>query len=106
MSFDGMGAVPDSEAGTCGFRVWAPNASSVHVTRSFCEWRETEHPLAQQGNGCWATAVGGVGEPYQEVASSPGCTRLSSSWFVIQNGDQHWRVDAYARDVALEGEGT
>ena len=72
---------------TCGFRVWAPNAGSVHVTGPSCEWREREQPLAKEGGGGWATAARRVGasEPYR---------------FVIQNGSQHWRVDAYARDVA------
>jgi 1,4-alpha-glucan branching enzyme len=91
MSFEGMGAVLDS-AGSCGFRVWAPNASSVHVTGSFCAWRENEHPLAREGGGYWATRTRGVGagEPYR---------------FIIQNGSQHWRVDAYARDVAQDVDG-
>jgi 1,4-alpha-glucan branching enzyme len=78
---------------TCGFRVWAPNAGSVHVTGPSCEWREREQPLAKQGGGSGATTARrvGAGEPYR---------------FVIQNGSQHWRVDAYARDVAQDGDGS
>lgn len=91
MSFEGMGRVLDSAAGTCGFRVWAPNASSEHVTGPVCEWREDEHPLAKGGGGYWATTTRGLGAGER-------------SRFVIQSGSQHWRVDAYARDVAQDGD--
>ena len=92
MSFEGMSAVLDSEADTCGFRVWAPNAGSADVMGRFGKWRGDEPPLAKRGGGDWATQAGRVGanEPHR---------------FVIQNGSQHWRVDAYARDIAQDGDG-
>ncbi len=34
-SFDGMGAVYEHATGDCGFRVWAPNATSVKVHADF-----------------------------------------------------------------------
>lgn len=81
MSFEGV-----------GFRVWAPNASNVHVTGPLGEWSENEPPLAEEGSGHGATTTRGVrgGEPHR---------------FVIQNGSQHWRVHAFARDVELDDAG-
>ena len=92
MSFEGMSAVLDSEADTCGFRVWAPDASSAHAMGRFGERRDDDPPLAKEGRRHWPTRAGGIraGEPHR---------------FVIQDGSQHWRVDAYARDVAQDGDG-
>ncbi len=85
-TFEGMGAVLDRAADQCGFRLWAPHAQAVHVTGSFCDWSETAHPLAAEGNGYWSTIVPGVGAN-------------AAYRFLVQNGSVHERVDAYARDV-------
>lgn len=91
-TFDGMGAVLDVANNRCGFRVWAPNAHRVFVTGPFCEWRAHDFPLGHEGNGYWSAQVPGVAgkAPYK---------------FVIENGSQHWRVDAYARDVDSDEKG-
>jgi 1,4-alpha-glucan branching enzyme len=93
IGFEGMGAVLDVAANRCGFRVWAPHAASVFVTGPFCQWRADAFPLTSEQNGYWAGFVPGVGagQPYK---------------FVIVNGGTHWRVDAYARDVDSDADGT
>jgi 1,4-alpha-glucan branching enzyme len=85
----GMGA--NLHAGGCSFRVWAPNAQQVFVTGRFCDWKPRQHALVHEGGGYWSADVPaiGAGEPYQ---------------FVIINGPEIWRVDAYARDVNDEGD--
>ena len=91
-TFEGMGAVLDTEGNKCGFRVWAPNAQSVFVTGPFCAWSDTAHPLAKEGGGYWAGQVPRVAgdEAYK---------------FVINNGSTQWRIDAYARDVESDAAG-
>lgn len=76
-----LGATPDG-AGTV-FRVWAPNASAVHVAGQFNNWSTSAHPLTNVA-GVWQTRVAGagVGQEYQ---------------FVLQNGGALWRTDPYAR---------
>lgn len=61
----GMGAIVHS----CGtdFRVWAPNASAMHVTGTFNDWADPGLPLAQEGGGIWSGRAEGVeeGEEYK-----------------------------------------
>lgn len=90
--FSGMGAVLDVDGNQCGFRVWAPHAGGVVVTGPFCGWSDTALPLSPEGNGYWSTQVAGVA----------GNTEYQ---FIIKNGSNHWRVDAYARDVGSDAEG-
>ena len=78
----GMGAIP-YEGGTT-FRVWAPNASTVHVAGQFNGWSATTQPLASEGNGLWST----------DVASAVGFQHYR---YVI-NGTI-WKTDPRARDV-------
>lgn len=61
----GMGAIPHDE-GT-DFRVWVPNARSVHVTGSFNKWKDPGIPLAKEDNGLWSVSLPGVrdGEHYK-----------------------------------------
>ncbi len=61
----GMGAMPHDD-GT-DFRVWAPNARSVHVIGSFNKWKEPGIPLAKEEGGLWSVSVPGVrdGEHYK-----------------------------------------
>ncbi len=69
----GMGAIPH-DSGTC-FRVWAPNATAVHVTGSFNEWADPGVPLAQEGEGIWSCDADGVedGEEYKfRIATNAG----------------------------------
>jgi 1,4-alpha-glucan branching enzyme len=85
----GMGA--NLYQGGCSFRVWAPNAKDVYVTGRFCDWDPRKHALVHEGGGYWSADVPAVtvGDPYK---------------FVIVNGPDIWRVDAYARDVDDEGD--
>ena len=46
-----FGAVP-LDGGLAGMRVWAPHARSVAVRLD-----SGEHPLAEEGDGFWASAV-------------------------------------------------
>jgi 1,4-alpha-glucan branching enzyme len=80
-----MGAIPLE--GSTGFRVWAPNATSVSVVGEFNDWNPEAHPLEREEGGLWARDVEGAmpGEQYQ---------------FEITNGEKHFRKnDAYARKI-------
>ena len=84
----GMGAIPHDE-GT-DFRVWAPNARSVHVTGSFNKWKEPGVALAKEDNGLWSVSVPGLrdGEHYK---------------FRIRSGKQSFlKVDPRARMIDPE----
>lgn len=81
----GMGAVPYSDGTT--FRVWAPNAESVHVAGEFNGWNSTASPLTLEGNGHWSTDFRSAvpGQRYQ---------------YVIRNGQQTvWRMDPREEEV-------
>lgn len=39
------------------FRLHAPEANSVHVSGTFCEWRPDAHPLKKDAKGTWKTQV-------------------------------------------------
>ena len=60
-----MGAIPH-DRGT-DFRVWAPNATAVHVTGSFNDWADPGFRLAQECEGIWSGSAEGVedGEEYK-----------------------------------------
>ena len=65
----GMGAVPYSDdGGGVMFRVWAPNATSVHVAGEFNNWNLVT-PLVDEGNGNWSRDVptASVGQQYKYV---------------------------------------
>lgn len=82
---DGMGVLLHADG--AGFRVWAPNASTVAVTGGFNEWSDSADLLGSEGNGFWYGFVEGVraGDEYK---------------FVLTNGDQRLeRVDPYAFQV-------
>jgi 1,4-alpha-glucan branching enzyme len=65
-----MGAIPH-EKGT-DFRVWAPNATAVHVFGSFNEWVEPGLPLVSEGEGYWSGTVSGAkeGDHYKFLISA------------------------------------
>ncbi|MEX2629679.1 MAG: alpha-amylase family glycosyl hydrolase [Tistlia sp.] len=80
-----MGAL-DHEHGVA-FRVWAPNAESVHVTGDFNDWDDEATPLEREGGGYW----------YGDVA---GATAGQGYKFVIgARGERFARIDPYARAV-------
>jgi len=81
----GMGAIPFD--GGVAFRVWAPNATSVHVVGTFNEWRADAHPLAAEDGGYWSADIAGVGagERYRFAVDGPF--------------GHHSRKDPYGRDV-------
>jgi 1,4-alpha-glucan branching enzyme len=66
-----MGAIPH-DRGT-DFRVWAPNATAVHVTGSFNEWADPGFTLAGEGEGIWSGSIEGVeeGEEYKFRLTTP-----------------------------------
>jgi 1,4-alpha-glucan branching enzyme len=76
-----LGATPDGTATV--FRVWAPNATAVHVAGVFNNWSTTAHSLTNVA-GAWQTRVpgAGAGQEYQ---------------FVLQNGGTLWRTDPRSR---------
>jgi 1,4-alpha-glucan branching enzyme len=80
-----MGALPH-EHGTA-FRVWAPNASAVHVIGDFNDWTEGAHPMAREEAGTWYADIpeAGEGQEYRFRIQGPDGT-LS-------------RIDPYARVV-------
>ncbi|MBX3012996.1 MAG: alpha amylase C-terminal domain-containing protein [Caldilineaceae bacterium] len=81
----GMGAVL-GEDGVL-FRVWAPNATSVHVAGSFNDWADSAHPLSAEGDGYWAGLIENAkaGDQYK---------------YVLRQGEEQWmRIDPYAREV-------
>lgn len=86
----GMGAIPFEYAdGTTStmFRVWAPNADTVHVAGSFNGWNGSSIALQPEGNGIHSIDVRGAepGDPYR---------------FVIRNGTQTlWKNDPFAASV-------
>lgn len=55
--------------GGVAFRVWAPNATSVHVAGQFNGWSNSSRSLANEGNGNWSVDVPGavVGQHYKYV---------------------------------------
>ena len=67
------------------FRVWAPNADSVHVAGNFNGWSSTLCELQPEGNGNWSMDVRGL---------DPGARYK----YVIRNGGQTlWKNDPRAR---------
>jgi 1,4-alpha-glucan branching enzyme len=52
---EGMG--PIVYDGGVAFRVWAPNAESVHVAGHFNNWSTTATPLASEAGGTWSADV-------------------------------------------------
>ncbi len=77
--------------GGVAFRVWAPNADSVHVAGQFNGWSTTSTPLSGEGDGNWSVDVPGasVGQQYK---------------YVIRNGGQLlWKKDPRSTDVQNSG---
>ncbi|MBI1292652.1 1,4-alpha-glucan branching protein [bacterium] len=88
---DAMGAVPVQ--GGVSFRVWAPNATAVHVRGSFNSWGLT-NPLSSEGDsGLWCTVVPAAtaGDPYKFFV-----TNANSA---IAGTTTVWRRDPYTRVV-------
>ena len=90
----GWGAVPYADVAGTGvtFRVWAPNATSVHVFGAFNGWATNALPLAREtpaSNGVWSVDV---------PAARPG----HEYKFSINN--QFRRRDPRARQVIHSGE--
>jgi 1,4-alpha-glucan branching enzyme len=95
-----MGANP--HAGGCTFRVWAPNASAVHVAFLSEDWAKGNHPMSREpGNGAyWSCDVDvdvhgspvGPGAEYQYVIDNKDGKPAGA-------GGENWRPDAYSRDV-------
>lgn len=86
----GMGATLYEQGSTnegATFRVWAPNADSVHVAGDFNGWNSLASKLTNEGNGTWSVDFRGAipGQRYQ---------------YVIRNGGQTlWRMDPREQEV-------
>ncbi len=78
----GMGAIPYS--GGVAFRVWAPNATSVHVTGDFNTWSATANPLASESGGNWSVDV--------------GTAAISDEYKFVIDGTL-WKNDPHAKSV-------
>jgi 1,4-alpha-glucan branching enzyme len=83
----GMGATPYVDGGESGttFRVWAPNATEVHLAGDFNGWSNWQAALVSEGNGNWSFDVRnlGHGAKYQ---------------FVLRNGNNElWKNDPRAK---------
>jgi 1,4-alpha-glucan branching enzyme len=82
----GMGAVPVE--GGVSFRVWAPHATAVRVSGTFCDWTPDGPALARENKaGYWSAFVPGVraGDAYKFVLDTDAGTL--------------WRTDPYARQM-------
>ncbi len=91
--YPGMGSII-VDGGT-SFRVWAPNASSVHLRGTFNGWALT-HPMSSDGAaGTWSLYVPGIGagQPYKYFITNNAPT--------APNGTTAWRRDPYSRAVEL-----
>lgn len=68
------------------FSVWAPHASAVYVTGSFCDWKETAFPMNASDAGYWDLEVAEAnnGDEYQFIIETPEGNRL-------------WRNDPHAK---------
>ena len=82
----GMGCI--LRPGGAGFRVWAPNASSVAVAGDFNDWSTKADPLTAEGDGNWSADVDGVrpGQQYRYVITSGGV-------------ELPWRPDPYGQSM-------
>jgi 1,4-alpha-glucan branching enzyme len=74
---DGLGAIP-FDGGTT-FRVWAPNATAIHVIGSFNDWDEARDPLARDpgDGGTWSADVAAArpGDEYRFLLETPAGPR-------------------------------
>jgi 1,4-alpha-glucan branching enzyme len=102
----GMG--PIIYEGGVAFRVWAPNADSVHVAGQFNNWSTTATPLASEAGGTWSRDVTGatVNQQYKYVIRrggnvlwkrDPRSTRVvnSSDNSIIADLSYTWQSDDY-----------
>ncbi len=86
----GMGAIPHENG--VAFRVWAPNADSIHVAGSFNDWATDTFPMQAEGNGNWYLdlAEAHIGDEYK---------------YFIQNSEQElWRIDPRAGKLRIPWE--
>ena len=81
----GMGAIVH-DAGTA-FRVWAPNAASVHVFGDFNDWSDDAVPMTRDDAGFWYADVEGAGNGQEYRYRIEGDDGVVS------------RIDPYARAV-------
>lgn len=83
-----MGAVPHH--GGVTFRVWAPNARTVHVTGDFSGWRAAARVRMAPDHarsGTWSVFVEQVGV---------GC---QYKFLLRRGGPYRWRIDPFAREI-------
>jgi 1,4-alpha-glucan branching enzyme len=73
----GLGALP-FEGGTT-FRVWAPNATAIHVIGTFNDWDEARDPLSRDpgDGGTWSADVAAAhpGDEYRFLLDTPAGQR-------------------------------
>lgn len=90
-SRSGMGATPynmDQPGRGTSFRVWAPNAETVHVAGDFNQWQSNVVKLQSEGNGHWSIDYRNV-VPNQQYK------------YVIRNGGQTlWRNDPREEQIS------
>ncbi|MBN1475217.1 alpha amylase C-terminal domain-containing protein [Candidatus Sumerlaeota bacterium] len=76
--------ISSSQGGGVGFRVWAPNASSVTIPGQFNSWNTGAEPMSADGDGIWSAVVADaeVGDEYK---------------FFLSGSD--YRIDPRSRDT-------
>ncbi|MEC8559992.1 MAG: alpha-amylase family glycosyl hydrolase, partial [Planctomycetota bacterium] len=78
----GVGAyVYDDGTNGVSFRIWAPNATQVHVLGSFNFWNATSHPLYPEPGGYWSVRV-----PYA-LPGSQYKFRIDNGYQVLERND-------------------
>jgi 1,4-alpha-glucan branching enzyme len=65
----GMGTLAHEHG--VAFRVWAPNAESVHATGDFTDWDDEAAPLEPEGGGCWYADVAGAVQRVRDGLNNP-----------------------------------
>lgn len=82
-----LGATP--HAGGVMFRVWAPNATSVHVSGEFNNWNTSNLPLTDVGDGIWERNVGNaeVGQTYRYVINGSLWRRDPRAAWIVHSGE-------------------
>ncbi|MGP8198412.1 MAG: alpha-amylase family glycosyl hydrolase [Limisphaerales bacterium] len=99
----GWGATPYSNSYGVGvtFRVWAPNALSVHVPGTFNSWSTNANPLGKEmSNGVW------TGVWSADVAMSNITTNQQYKYYISStNMAEPWKHDPRSRYVTVDGAG-
>jgi len=81
-----LGAHQEEVDGKVGysFRVWAPNAQSVHLIGDFTNWYENQIPMARNEAGVWEVFTD-LPKEGDNCSSSRSLFQIYSQWINFQN---------------------